>query len=127
MSKFCPMCDAVTNCTDNCKSCLEEEQKMNTITIGSNHYGEKHYRVSLGTGLAWVQLFEVYAYNENEAVDIVADYCEENELKGLYADYYDIYDLCEDETVGEYANAHNLICCGNHGIYLDVAGLEEIA
>lgn len=25
MSKFCPMCNAVTNCTDNCKSCLEEE------------------------------------------------------------------------------------------------------
>lgn len=26
MSKFCPMCNAVTNCTDNCKSCLEEER-----------------------------------------------------------------------------------------------------
>lgn len=24
MSKYCPMCDQVTNCTDNCKSCLEE-------------------------------------------------------------------------------------------------------
>jgi hypothetical protein len=24
MSKFCPLCNAVTNCTDNCKSCLEE-------------------------------------------------------------------------------------------------------
>ena len=24
MSKYCPMCDAVTNCTDNCKYCLEE-------------------------------------------------------------------------------------------------------
>ena len=27
MSKYCPMCNAVTNCTDNCKSCLEEEKK----------------------------------------------------------------------------------------------------
>lgn len=25
MSKFCPMCNAVTNCTDNCTACLEEE------------------------------------------------------------------------------------------------------
>lgn len=25
MSKYCPLCDAVTNCTDNCKSCMEEE------------------------------------------------------------------------------------------------------
>lgn len=27
MSKYCPMCDAVTNCTDNCKECLEDEAK----------------------------------------------------------------------------------------------------
>ena len=26
MSKYCPMCDQVTNCTDNCKYCLEEMQ-----------------------------------------------------------------------------------------------------
>ena len=24
MAKYCPMCDQVTNCTDNCKYCLEE-------------------------------------------------------------------------------------------------------
>lgn len=29
MSKFCPMCNQVTNCTDNCKHCLEEEEKEN--------------------------------------------------------------------------------------------------
>lgn len=27
MSKYCPMCNQVTNCTDNCKQCLEEEEK----------------------------------------------------------------------------------------------------
>ena len=25
MSKFCSMCNQVTNCTDNCKSCMGEE------------------------------------------------------------------------------------------------------
>lgn len=25
MSKYCPMCDAVTNCTDNCDACMREE------------------------------------------------------------------------------------------------------
>lgn len=25
MSKFCPIANQVTNCTDNCKSCMEEE------------------------------------------------------------------------------------------------------
>ena len=96
------------------------------ITIGSNSCGEKFYRVYIGTGTAWYKVFQVYAYNESEAVDLVADYCEEHELEGLYADYYEIYDLCEGETVDEYAENHNLICCGNHGIYLEVAGLEEI-
>lgn len=99
---------------------------MNITTIGTNYHGEKCYRVYLATGTAWYKVFQVYAYNESEAVDMVADYVEENEFEGLYFDYYELYDLCEDETVGEYAEAHNLICCGNHGIYLEVAGLEEI-
>ena len=24
MSKYCPMCNQITNCTDNCKECLAE-------------------------------------------------------------------------------------------------------
>ena len=27
MSKFCPMCNEVTNCTENCKSCMEEDMR----------------------------------------------------------------------------------------------------
>lgn len=101
---------------------------MNITTIGTNKYGETCYRVYLATGTAWYKVFQVYAYDESEAVDMVADYCEDNELHGLYSDYYDIYDLCEPgQSVDEYAESYNLICCGNHGIYLDVAGLEEIS
>ena len=34
MSKYCPMCDAVTNCTDNCTSCMREENTYKlTLTI----------------------------------------------------------------------------------------------
>ena len=32
MSKYCPMCDAITNCTDNCKDCLNDTYKI-TLTI----------------------------------------------------------------------------------------------
>lgn len=32
MAKYCPMCDQVTNCTDNCKYCLEEAEKENAET-----------------------------------------------------------------------------------------------
>ena len=97
------------------------------IKIGSNSCGENLYKVLIGTGTAWLQEFQVYAYNEQEAVDLVADYCEEHELEGLYTDYYTIADECEvDETVDDLIEAHNLTCCGNHSIYLEVAGLEEI-
>lgn len=100
---------------------------MNITTIGTNYHGEKCYRVYLATGTAWLKVFQVYAYNEQEAVDLVADYCEEHEFEGLYTDFYGLADECEvGQSVDEYAEAHNLICCGNHGIYLEVAGLEEL-
>ena len=28
MSKYCPIAEEITNCTDNCKTCMEEEIKM---------------------------------------------------------------------------------------------------
>lgn len=100
---------------------------MDIIEIGSNSCGENLYRVFIYTGTVWLQEFRVYAYDEQGAVDLVADYCDENELHGLYADYWELFDLCDvGETVDEYAEAHNLTCCGNHGVYLSVAGLEEV-
>ena len=27
MAKYCPMCDQVTNCTDNCTECLREAER----------------------------------------------------------------------------------------------------
>ena len=38
MSKYCPIAEEITNCTDNCKDCLEEEErkekpKMYKITL----------------------------------------------------------------------------------------------
>lgn len=95
--------------------------------INEGNYGENLYRVFLSTGTAWLQEFSVYAYNETEAIDLVADYCEEHELHGLYSDYYELADLCESgETVDEYVEANGLTCCGNHGIYIGIAGMEEI-
>lgn len=100
---------------------------MQTIIVNNKKNGERHYRVFLETGSMFLQEFHVYAGNETEALDLVADYCDEHDLHGLYADYYEIFDLCDvGETVEEYAAAHNLTCCGNHGIYVGVAGMEEL-
>lgn len=96
------------------------------MIINKGNYGETLYTVTIGTSTAWTKEFKVYAYNETEAVDLVADYIEEQEMKGLYADYYEIFDCAEvGQTVDEYAEANNLTCCGNHGIYIQVINIEE--
>ena len=96
------------------------------MAINNGNYGEKLYKVTLGTGTVWTQSYEVYAYNETEAVDIVADYVEAQELNGLYGDYYELADLCEMETVDEFADKNGLVCCGNHGIYIQLINIEEV-
>lgn len=34
MAQFCKIAGKVTNCTDNCKRCLEEEEKVRDIKVG---------------------------------------------------------------------------------------------
>ena len=97
-----------------------------TPIIGSDTYGEKLFKIYLGTGTAWLEEFYVYAYSANKAVDLLADYLEESDYDGLWADYYALADECEvGQTVDEYAEAHNLTCCGSHGIYLEIVRIEE--
>lgn len=99
------------------------------MKINEGNYGEKLYKVTVGTGLAWTKTFEVYAYNEQEAVDLVADYCQEHEeLQGLWGDHYELADLCDiGQTVDEYAEANGLTCCGNSGIYMAISNIEEVS
>ena len=95
------------------------------MAINEGNYGEKLYRVTLGTGFAFTKSFEAYAYNEQEAVDLVADYVEEHQ-PALCVDHYELADECDGETVDEYAEAQGLTCCGNHGIYLTIVDIKEI-
>ena len=34
MAKFCEIAGKVTNCTENCRVCLEEEEKVRDIKVG---------------------------------------------------------------------------------------------
>lgn len=91
-----------------------------------NEYGEKLYRVYVRTGTAWNDVREVYAYNEQEAIDKVVDRLEKEE-SNLVVDYYDIYDMCDTgETVDEFAEANDLICAGNHGLYIGIDRVELV-
>ena len=34
MAKFCELAGKITNCTENCRECLEEEEKVRDIKVG---------------------------------------------------------------------------------------------
>lgn len=96
------------------------------MLINEGNHGEILYKIIIENGTAWTKEFKVYAYNEQEAVDTLADWLEEEEMDSLYGDHYGLLEYCEiGQTVDEYAKANNLTCCGNHGIYLKVLGVEE--
>lgn len=53
MSKFCPMCNEVTNCTDNCNSCVKEADDIalhdgDIVTASFDlSFAEHTFRVSI--------------------------------------------------------------------------------
>ena len=97
--------------------------------INEANYGEKTYIVSLATGLAWIEQYKVAAYHETEAVDLVADYIEEHNYNGIYYDYLELEMMAkcsEWKTAEAFAEANNLTCCGNHGIYIEISNIEEV-
>lgn len=97
------------------------------IRIGNDAYGEYKYRVFVGTASIWLQEFHVFAYDTTEALDLIANYCEKNGLDGLYATHDELAALRKPgQSISEYADDHNLICCGNNRIYLQIAGIERI-
>lgn len=36
MAQYCPICDEYTNCTENCKECLREEETNDQILSYDN-------------------------------------------------------------------------------------------
>ena len=93
---------------------------MDIFKIGTPSDGANCYCIFVGVGEPFAQEFCVYANGEAEAINLVADFCAQYELRELYADHYDIADLCEGETVDEYAKAHNLTYFENQGVYINI-------
>ena len=84
------------------------------------------YEIIIGTGFAWPYSEVVEAFNEQDAVDILADKLESEEC-GFVFSHQELFNNCETgQTVQEYAEAHNLTCCGNHGVYLELLAIKKI-
>ena len=86
-----------------------------------------NYKILIGTGSMYVQEFHVHANNQTDALVLIADYCEQNDLHWLYADHYELADLCDaGETVTEYAARQDLTACGESGVYMQIKGIEQL-
>ncbi len=79
----------------------------------------KWYEIGLPTGLYLKRIYWVVGKNEQEALDILADFLEKNNMSGLYKTFDELFDEAEEEGESFEEYEQNYICCGNHGIYLD--------
>lgn len=76
----------------------------------------KNYKVCIYNGTAWYTVFKVNAYHEQDAFDVVMDFCVKNELTGLYF-----------ETLQEDDYEEEFVCCGNNGYYFySLSRIEEV-
>lgn len=83
-----------------------------------------YYKVNVNAGVAWLRSVVVEAFSERAAVDTVAD-----SLKGsrFVLTREEIEKMkSPEETVEEYAEANNLVCCGSEGVYMSVDSIETL-
>lgn len=98
--------------------------ELTMAAINENTYnGEQLFKITLATG----EDFKVYAFDEEEAINLVADHLVEEERECSYADHYEVADLCEvGQSVAEYAEENNLYFAGKHGVYIPVKEIKPI-
>lgn len=105
------------------------------IGLGDNQYvlnsesEDNMYKVYLGTGLPHLAIFLVDAKNEQDAVDRVVDFCEDNEYTGLYTEYLDLEEESGREgveDVDKYIEECGLTVAGNSCHYIELVSIELI-
>ena len=95
------------------------------IIVNEATCGAKTYIVSIGTNP-----FKVTAYDEQSAINLVADYIENHKWTNLYYGNFELKVMAECskwKTADVFAEAHNLTCCGNHKIYIELLNIEEVS
>ena len=94
------------------------------IIVNEPFQDKNAYTISIGE-----DTYRAYANNESEALDIIADYLENNGHKDLYFDHFTLEVMAEcskHKTADAFAEAHNLTCCGTNRIYLNIREKEEM-
>lgn len=100
-----------------CTKIYENGIQIDNTTIVASQ--GKWYKITLPTGLYFSSVFWVAGINEQEALDTLADFLEDNHMSNSYRTYDELWDEAEKYEVSFKLHEQRFICCGNHGIYLD--------
>lgn len=93
------------------------------IIVNATLKGENTYKITVGESTK----YQVSAFDLSSALDLVANHIECHEVTDLYIDAFtlDMMAKCSKyQTADAYAKAHNLVCCGTNGIYLEITSIK---
>ena len=108
-----------------------KENNEDVITIGSPEYGEKGFRVELGNGGLYSVKFNVYAYNEQDALDAAVDYAERKGWNGLFWDEDEEFEarasMLFDLGSTDFIHEESIVTIASVGVdrLIQVAGLNK--
>jgi hypothetical protein len=103
------------------KKKLEREQNMNNVKMINELdclVFTKTFRIGIGYGSEW---YGVHANCEQDALDILVDWFEENEYHGMYSTYAEVIEYhndLDDEELDEMV-CSGYIVAGNHCHFLE--------
>ncbi len=91
--------------------------------------GTNTYIVSVQTGFAWTESYQVNADDEEQAKERLADFLSEQKFENLYYTSSDVEALisCSGyKDAQAFADAHNLECRGHDKIYIEFVDIKMI-
>lgn len=93
--------------------------------INENTYnGEQLYQITLTTK----EKFKVYASDEEEAINLLADHLVEEKQIWSYSTYQEIATLCDiGQSVSEYIEENQMYFANNQDIYIQVEEIKTIS
>ena len=93
------------------------------IIVNSRLKGANTYDITIGEGA----YYRAFAYDLDTAIDLVADHLVSVNATQLYFDAFTFGIMAEHSNyrnVELFAKAHNLICCGKDGIYVEITSVK---
>lgn len=96
------------------------------IIINKRTEGESAYILTLGEECS--QIYKVYASNEAEAKEILAEHLIVKNDRDSYFDALEVNIMASAKglTMQEFAEVFDLTLCPNHNIYLPDLGVQEV-